>query len=117
MIADAVCRWFSDPRSQSLLRRLEERGIAPREGTPVESGERPLAGTTFVLTGSLSRPRRELKEALERLGATVAGSVSGRTTYVVAGESSGNKLTKARELGIEVIGEAELDEILGRSES
>ena len=65
----------------------------------------------------MSRPRRELKEALERLGATVAGSVSRKTTYVVAGEGSGSKLTKAREFGVEVIGEAELDKILGRSGS
>ena len=72
-----------------------------------------LAGLVFVITGSLSRPRRELKEELERLGASVAGSVSGKTSFLVAGENSGSKLAKARELGVEIIDETELVKMLG----
>ncbi len=117
VIAAAVRGWFAEPRNQALVHRLAERGVAPLERVLDGSGEKPLAGKTFVLTGALGRPRRELKEELERLGATVAGSVSRKTTYLVAGESSGSKLITARELGVEVIGEAELDAMLGRQGS
>jgi DNA ligase (NAD+) len=60
----------------------------------------------------LSRPRRELKEAIEQLGATVVGSVSSKTSFLVAGENAGSKLAKARELGIEVLDEAGLVQML-----
>jgi DNA ligase (NAD+) len=111
VIAAAVGEWFAQGRHQSLVVRLAERGIDPRE--EIDDGrERPLAGQVFVITGSLSRPRRELKEELERLGAAVAGSVSRKTSYLVAGEKSGSKLAKAREIGVEVIDEAELEKIL-----
>jgi len=111
VMAAAVSEWFAQPRHQSLVMRLAERGIDPREETDDGGGE-TLAGQVFVITGSLSRPRRELKEELERLGATVAGSVSGKTSYLVAGENSGSKLAKARELGVKVIDETELAQML-----
>ncbi len=76
-----------------------------------EGRDDSLTGLTFVITGSLSRPRRELKEELERLGATVAGSVSRKTSYLVAGKNSGSKLAKARELGVEIIDETELEKM------
>jgi DNA ligase (NAD+) len=69
-------------------------------------------GQTFVLTGSLSRPRRELKEELEGLGATVSASVSRKTSCLVAGENPGTKLATARELGVEVLDEAGLKRLL-----
>ncbi len=94
------------------MRRLVERGIDPRQKPAGESAEAPLAGQTFVLTGSLSRPRRELKEELESLGATVSASVSQKTSCLVAGESPGSKLAKARELGVEVLDEAGLKRLL-----
>lgn len=112
VIAAAVNRWFAQPRHQSLVKRLAERGIDPREEIECGRDESALAGRVFVITGSLSRPRRELKQELERLGATVAGSVSRNTSYLVAGENSGSKLAKARELGVEVIDEAELAKML-----
>jgi DNA ligase (NAD+) len=67
---------------------------------------------TFVVTGSLARPRRELKEYLERLGAKVAGSVSRRTSYLIAGADAGGKLAKARELGVEVLDEDALERLV-----
>ena len=67
---------------------------------------------TFVVTGSLGRPRRELKEYLESLGATVAGSVSRRTSYLIAGADAGGKLAKARELGVEVLDEDALERLV-----
>lgn len=111
VIAAAVTEWFSKPRHQSLVRRLAERQVDPH----MEIGDgkdKSLAGLVFVITGSLSRPRRELKEELEKLGASVKGSVSGKTSYLVAGENSGSKLTKARELGVEVINETKLVEMM-----
>jgi DNA ligase (NAD+) len=113
VIAAAVTDWFAGPRHQSLVKRLAERGINPREEIGGEPDKDVLAGRTFVITGTLSRPRRALKEELERLGATVAGTVSRNTSYLVAGENSGSKLNKARELGVEVIDEVELEEMLG----
>jgi DNA ligase (NAD+) len=74
------------------------------EPAAVEAG--PLAGKTFVLTGTLaSMTREQAQEALEQLGARVAGSVSKKTNYVVAGEDAGSKLEKARQLGIETLDE------------
>jgi DNA ligase (NAD+) len=79
----------------------------------VERGAQPLAGQTFVLTGTLqSMSRDQAKERLQALGAKVAGSVSKKTDYVVAGAEAGSKLTKAQELGVPVLDEAALVEML-----
>ncbi len=77
----------------------------PIEQVP-DAADQPLAGKTFVLTGSLSRPRTLFKEELLALGAKVAGSVSKKTDYVVAGNEAGSKLVKAEKLGITVLDEA-----------
>lgn len=113
VIANSVVEWFAVPRNRALIERLAERGVDPREEGGGETDAASLAGQTFVITGTLSRPRHELKEKLERLGATVAGSVSRKTSYLVAGENAGSKLKAARELGVEVIDEAELERLLG----
>lgn len=111
VIAAAVTEWFAKPRHQSLLKRLAERGVDPR--MEIDDGrDKSLAGLVFVITGSLSRPRSELKEELEKQGASVAGSVSGKTSYLVAGENTGSKLAQARELGVVVIDETELLKML-----
>ena len=112
VIATAVTDWFTGSRQQALVERLVDRGIDPRQEAVVESGGSALTGKTFVITGTLSRPRRELKEELEKLGATVAGSVSRKTSYLVAGKNAGSKLNKARDLGVVVIDEAGLEKLL-----
>ncbi len=112
VIANAVVGWFADTGHQSTMRRLVERGIDPHQEPGRESAEAPLARQIFVLTGSLSRSRREFKEELEGLGATVSASVSRKTSYLVAGEKAGSKLAKARELGVEVLDEAGLERLL-----
>jgi DNA ligase (NAD+) len=96
--------------------RLAKRGVDPQQQTR-GAKDAPLAGKRFVLTGALSRPRREIKNELEDLGATVAGSVSGRTDYLVAGDKAGSKLERARELGVEVLDEQGLAALLASSGS
>jgi DNA ligase (NAD+) len=112
VIANAVVEWFADDGHQSTIKRLAERGVDPRQELEGGRSEVPLEGQTFVLTGSLSQPRRALKEELESLGASVSASVSLKTSYLVAGENPGSKLAKARELGVEILNEAGLQHLL-----
>jgi len=112
VIAESVERWMDADENRELIARLVARGVDPREEER-SSADLPLEGRTFVLTGTLSRPRRELKERLEDLGANVAGSVSRKTTYLVAGENAGSKLDKARTLGVEILDEDGLEKLVG----
>jgi len=111
VIADSVKSWMAAAENRELIARLVARGVNPQEEERPKT-EAPLAGQVFVLTGSLSSPRREIKGRLEGLGATVAGSVSGKTTYLVAGENAGSKVDKATELGIEILDEIGLERML-----
>ncbi len=108
VIAQSVKEWTMAAENRELIARLMAHGVDPREHERAET-ESPLAGKIFVLTGTLTRPRRELKELLEELGATVAGSVSSKTTYLVAGENAGSKLDKAGKLGVEILDENGLE--------
>jgi DNA ligase (NAD+) len=110
VIAEAVAEWSAMPRNREIVDRLAERGVNPTG--EIDDGSAELAGRTFVITGTLGRPRRELKEMLEKLGAKVAGSVSRRTSYLIAGENAGSKLDKARELGVEILDEDGLAQLL-----
>ncbi len=111
VIAESVRSWMAAAENRELIARLVARGVNPQEEERPET-ERPLAGKVFVLTGSLSSPRHEIKQRLEALGATVAGSVSARTTYLVAGEKAGSKLDKAKKIGIEILDETGLERML-----
>jgi len=113
-IAEAVVSFFGNPANQRLVRRLQEAGLNFTEPvTDVAQG--PLAGKTFVITGILpTLSRAEAAELIERAGGRVVSSVSRKTGGVVAGEGPGGKLEKARELGVEVIDEAELLRRVGR---
>ncbi|HID46788.1 MAG TPA: NAD-dependent DNA ligase LigA, partial [Chromatiaceae bacterium] len=100
VVAAHIAAFFRQPHNREVIEKLLEAGIRwPDVEAPPEDA-RPLAGKTFVLTGSLSRPRSEIKAELQELGAKVAGSVSKKTDYVVAGEAAGSKLARARELGV-----------------
>ncbi|MGA7751069.1 MAG: helix-hairpin-helix domain-containing protein, partial [Gallionella sp.] len=108
VVAQSIVAFFGEKHNIDVIKDLldENRGgVSPKEsdGEPIE--ELPLAGKTFVLTGTLGMPREEAKEKLEALGAKVAGSVSKKTDYVVAGAEAGSKLDKARELGVAVLDE------------
>jgi len=112
VIADSIRRWLAEPENRKLLDRLEALGVAMTEPRAAGEENRPLNGLSFVLTGTLSRPRDEVRRRLEELGARVTGSVSRRTSYLVAGEAAGSKLDKARELGVAVVDEAGLEALV-----
>lgn len=109
--ADYITAWFANPQSEHLLGRLSVAGVSM---TAIDDRvDSRFEGMTFVLTGTLSQyTRDEAKTIVENLGGKVAGSVSKKTTVVLAGESAGSKLTKAQELGIRIIDEAEFDEMI-----
>ena len=106
-IADSIVRWFANPRARRLVDRLRERGLNLEE--PRTRTGQSLQGLTIVVTGTLPTLSREQANSLiEANGGRVASSVSKKTSFVVVGEDAGSKLDKARQLGIEMIDEAEL---------
>lgn len=114
-IAASVREFFSIEKNVAVIERLRESGVSLEQEGFGEEPEKPqtLAGLTFVLTGTLKgHTRTEAGNLLKAMGAKVSGSVSKRTSYVVAGEAAGSKLTKAQQLGVPVLDEAALDEIL-----
>lgn len=108
IVAQSIVAFFAESHNREVIAQLRASGVnwAEHEGERV--GTLPLSGKTFVLTGALSMSRDEAKESLEALGAKVAGSVSKKTDYVVAGAEAGSKLDKARELGVPVLDEQQL---------
>jgi DNA ligase (NAD+) len=112
-IAESIAEFFQEPKNRELVKRLGEAGLT-FSGKKKERGTK-LAGKTFVLTGTLARyTRDEAKNIIEDAGGRVSGSVSKKTDYVVAGSDAGSKLDKAKELGVRVIGENEMKELLGK---
>ena len=114
-IAQSVYQWFRVPANQTLIERLRSAELKlAGEAKRAKAIHPAIAGKTFVLTGTLpSLKRDEAKAMIQRVGGKVTGSVSAKTDYVVAGEEAGSKLTKAEELGVRVLSEAELLELLG----
>jgi DNA ligase (NAD+) len=109
-IAGSVTAALADENMRGLIRRLREHGLTPgEEAAPRGSA---LAGLNFVLTGSLTRPRDEIRAELEAAGGRVTGSVTGKTSFLIAGEDAGSKLDRARELEIPVLDEAGLNALL-----
>jgi DNA ligase (NAD+) len=109
-IAQSIHEFFAEPRNRKLVERLRQylnfKGKKRERGTA-------LAGKTFVITGTLEKySRDEAKRLIEDAGGKVSGSVSKKTDYVVAGDDPGSKLDKARELGVKVVGEKEMEELL-----
>ncbi len=115
VVAAHIAGFFAQGHNREAIARLIESGIrwpASASASASASQAKPLAGKTFVITGTLSRPRDTIKAELETLGAKVTGSVSKNTDYLLAGEDAGSKLEKARALGVPVIGEPELTTLL-----
>jgi len=112
-IAESVRAFFDNAENRSLIERLHLRGVSLAEERLEPSRPQTLSGLTFVLTGGLGAyTRDEAGAALKELGAKVSGSVSKKTSFVVAGEDAGSKLAKAVELGVPVLDESELTRIL-----
>lgn len=113
VIAKSIVDYFSDEKNINLINRLKDLNLNMRYlGEEVNTSNENINGKTFVITGTLSRPRDEIKEEIEGLGGNVTGSVTKKTDYVIAGEKAGSKLTKANELGIRVLTEEEYNNML-----
>ena len=107
VVAHHIRAFFDESHNTDVIQALLDAGVTPTETEPVSRDDLPLSGQTWVVTGTLeAMGRSDAKEKLQQLGARVAGSVSKNTTCVVAGPGAGSKLTKAEELGIEVIDES-----------
>lgn len=120
IVAAGVLDFFESPAGRSVLNRLAEFGIdpqsenySPKPADETDGGGKPLSGKSVVITGSLSAPRDEIAARILRAGGKVSGSVSKNTHFLLAGEGGGSKLDKALGLGIPVIGESDLEALLG----
>ena len=117
VLAASVRAWFDQPSNQALVTRLAEAGVRSEEPrTAVAAGPQPLAGQTFVITGTLAAMSRdEAEREIERLGGKVTGSVSKKTSYLVTGTDAGSKLEKARALGVATLDEPAFLELIMRN--
>jgi DNA ligase (NAD+) len=117
-IAQAVSQWFANPANQTLIERLQQAGLTLASAEPTAPAvDQPLAGKTFVLTGTLphlTRPQATAK--IEAVGGKVVSSVSQVTDYVVAGDKAGSKLTKAEKLGLTILDETALLTLLSTAD-
>ena len=113
--AEGVISWFENERNASILEKLRQAGLNFVAEMPASTPTNtPISGKTFVITGTLpSMGRSEAKKLIEGAGGKVTGSVSKKTDYLLAGENAGSKLTKAQTLGIEIIDEPTLTDMLG----
>jgi DNA ligase (NAD+) len=113
VVAASIADFLAEAHNREVIASLRTAGVIWPEGQPASGGRQPLAGKTLVLTGTLPTLKRdEAKALIEAAGGKVAGSVSKKTDYVVAGEEAASKLASARELGIQVIDQAELLNLL-----
>jgi DNA ligase (NAD+) len=114
VVAQSIHTFFEQPHNREVVEQLRACGLSWEEGEPAARAPQPLAGKTFVLTGTFpTLGRDQAKDLLEAAGAKVAGSVSKKTDYVVAGTDAGSKLEKAQTLGVAVIDEAAMLAMLG----
>jgi DNA ligase (NAD+) len=116
VVAQSIHTFFQQPHNREVVEQLRACGITWEEGAAASDAPKPLAGKTLVLTGTLpTLGRDDAKDRIEAAGGKVSGSVSKKTSYVVAGSEAGSKLDKAVELGVPVIDEAALLEMLNGS--
>ena len=112
IIAKSITDFFKEEQTIDLINKLKEYGVN-MEAIKEEGADERFTGLTFVLTGTLEKySRDEAQEIIEKLGGKTSGSVSKKTSYVLAGESAGSKLTKAQELGVKIISENEFEEMI-----
>ena len=111
VIAQNIVDFFADEYNKEEIQRLFDCGVEIKE-TNVNLDNQILSGKTFVLTGTLSKPREEFEKIIEDLGGKTSSSVSRNTSFVLAGENAGSKLLKAKELNIKIINEKEFLEMI-----
>lgn len=113
-LAESVYEWFRLESNQQMLAQLKELGLNPTESTAVSTTKLPLAGLTFVVTGTLEGFSREgISDFILQNGGKVSGSVSSKTSYLVLGADPGSKYEKARQLGVPILSETQLRELVG----
>lgn len=113
--AENILHFFAEPANIAVINDLMDRGVVWKEGTGTSGQELPLNGLTFVLTGTLpTLSRDEASDIIRKAGGKVSGSVSKKTSYVLAGESAGSKLAKAEALGVNIIDEPELFKMINQ---
>jgi len=113
VVAASIARFFAEPHNIEVIEQLRAGGLSWPEGESAAIASSPIAGKTFVLTGTLpTLTRDEAKDMIETLGGKVAGSVSKKTDYVVAGAEAGSKLDKAQALGVSILNETQFRELL-----
>lgn len=113
-VASSVVLFFEQPQNRAIIERLRQAGLKLDTPLSVRAADGPLAGKTFVLTGTLpSMTRDEASDLIEAAGGKVTGSVSKKTDYVVAGDAAGSKLAKAQQLGVEILDEDALRALVG----
>ncbi len=115
--AGAVVEWFARPRNRQFVDKLRRAGVKLEQEVSAAPAKGPLTGLTFVITGTLSRPRQEVADMIQRHGAKVTGSVSRQTDYLLVGESpGGSKYRKAQQLDVPMVDEARLLEMIGQGQ-
>jgi DNA ligase (NAD+) len=113
VVAESIARFFAEPHNRGVIAELRAVGVHWQDTPPQRAAPGPLAGRTFVLTGTLpTLSREEAKALIEARGGRVAGSVSAKTHYVVAGAEAGSKLARAQEQGIAILDEDALRRLL-----
>lgn len=117
-VAQSIRTYFAEQRNQQLIERLRQAGLQFNAERKRTAAQGPLKGLTFVITGTLPNIKREdAKQRIEAAGGKVTGSVTGKTSYVLAGEEAGSKLDKAQQLGVPILDEARLLSMLGETTS
>jgi DNA ligase (NAD+) len=112
-IAESIKQWFNNEENQAVLSKLKASGVWPAAEEQAETGPQPLAGLTFVITGTLpTLSRSEAKALIESKGGKVTGSVSGSTDYLLLGEDPGSKLDQARKRGVPALSEDDLQQLI-----
>jgi DNA ligase (NAD+) len=114
VVGPSIHQFFQEPHNRELIARLQKFGVAPTV-EPRAKKDSAIAGTTWVITGTLSQPRDEIAELIVSRGGKVSGSVSKKTSYLLAGEESGSKLEKAKKLGVKIVGEEAFRKITSSS--
>ena len=111
-VAQSIYDYFHDPDNLEMINRLKTLGVEMHHERAAQAGN-SFEGLTFVLTGKVSRPRKEIEDFIKQYGGKASGSVSKNTDYLVAGEAAGSKLSKAQSLGVKIISEDDLYSMLG----